>query len=100
MAKIIDEKTLEHLAELARIKIDKKQESKLLKDMREILAYFEELGNLNTEGVQPLDGGTDNENVFNPDDETARRSDFNKKRLLDEFPEKEGDFLKIPPVFE
>ena len=100
MSKTIDEKTLEHLAELARIKIDKKEETKLLKDVRGILAYFEELEDLNTENVKPLDGGTENENIFNPDDEVIRRSDFDKKRLLDEFPEREGDFLKIPPVFE
>jgi aspartyl-tRNA(Asn)/glutamyl-tRNA(Gln) amidotransferase subunit C len=99
MAKRVDEKTLEHLAELARIGISKKQEKKLLKDMLEILAYFEELDDLDTENVRSMDGGTENENVF-AEDEKGRKSDFNKERIIGNFPEKEGDFLKIPPVFE
>jgi aspartyl-tRNA(Asn)/glutamyl-tRNA(Gln) amidotransferase subunit C len=99
MAKEIDEKTLEHLVELARIKIDKRKENKLLKDMREILAYFEELDGLDTENVRPMNGGTESENVFSAD-EAGRKSDFNKQRLTGDFPKKEGDFLKIPPVFE
>ena len=96
----INKKTLEHLAELARIEIDDKEEKKLLKDIQEILSYFEQLNDLNTENIKPFDGGTKNENVLNQDDVVVRQSNFNKKRLSEDFPEKEGDFLKIPPVFE
>jgi aspartyl-tRNA(Asn)/glutamyl-tRNA(Gln) amidotransferase subunit C len=99
MAKKIDEKTLEHMAELARIGISKKQEKKLLKDMEEILAYFEELNGLDTENIRPMDGGTENENVF-AEDEKGRKPRFNEERITGDFPEKEGDFLKIPPVFK
>jgi aspartyl-tRNA(Asn)/glutamyl-tRNA(Gln) amidotransferase subunit C len=100
MAKKIDEKTLERLAELARIGTDKKQEKKLLKDMEEILAYFEELNGLDTENIRPMDGGTENENVLAEDDKFQRKSDFNKERITGDFPESENGFLKIPPVFE
>ena len=96
----INKKTLEHLAELARIEIDDKEEKKLLKDIQEILSYFEQLNDLNTENIKPFDGGTKNENVLNQDDVVVRQSNFNKKRLSEDFPEKEVDFLKIPPVFE
>ncbi len=99
MPKIINKKTLEHLAELTRIEINEKEEKKLLKDIQEILSYFKKLNDLNTENIKPFDGGTENENVLNQDDAAARQSNFNKKRLLDDFPEKEGGFLKIPPVF-
>lgn len=98
MDKKIDEKTLEHLAELARIGTDKSQEKKLLKNMREILAYFEQLDDLDAEDIKPMDGGTENENVFAEDKKEERQSGFNKERAVD-FPEKEGGFLKIPPVF-
>ncbi len=43
MASPIDKKTLEHLAELARIKLDGRQEEKLLHDLGKILDHFEEL---------------------------------------------------------
>ena len=100
MSNKINEKTLEHLAELARIKIGKKQEGKLLKDILEILAYFEQLGELDTENVRPMDGGTENKNILAEDDKLKRKIDFNKERAVGDFPENEGGFLKIPPVFE
>jgi aspartyl-tRNA(Asn)/glutamyl-tRNA(Gln) amidotransferase subunit C len=99
MAKKIDEKTLEHLAELARIGTDKKQEKKLLKSMEEILAYFEELNGLDAENIQPMDGGTENENIFAEDEKDVRKPDFSKERTVGDFPESESGFLKIPPVF-
>lgn len=100
MSQIIDKKTLEHLAELARIEINKEQEEKLLKDMRNILAYIKELEDLGTDNVEPLDGGTENKNVFNPDDESVKKIEFNKEKTMGSFPKNEGNFLKIPPVFE
>jgi len=95
----IDKKTLEHLADLARIKITEKEEDKLVEDLKKILNYFEELRELDTEKIPPMAGGTDLKN-------TAREDEANKelvkKRdiLINSFPEKEGDSLKIPPVFK
>jgi len=96
----LDKKTLERLAKLARIEINEKQEEKLLKDMRNIIGYIKELEDLGTDNVEPLDGGTENKNVFNSDDESVKKIKFNKEKTTGSFPKKEGDFLKIPPVFE
>ena len=50
---LINKKTLEYLAELSRIKIEGRKEEKLLKDLLEILNYFEELKESNTENIEP-----------------------------------------------
>ncbi len=102
---LINKRTLEHLAELTRIEIsDKKQETsdkedKLLKALREILAYFEELKEVNTENIEPMAGGTIEKNVFR-DDEGSENVKTKNENLIEQFPEKQNGYLKVPPVFE
>lgn len=95
---IIDKKTLEYLAELGRIELDKKHEKKMLDDLQNILGYFDELKEVNTEGVEPLAGGTIETNICRNDEGFENQS--STANLIDAFPDKEGDFLKVPPVFE
>jgi aspartyl-tRNA(Asn)/glutamyl-tRNA(Gln) amidotransferase subunit C len=95
-AKITKEE-LRHLAALARIELDPKEEDKLLKDLGEILGYFTELQKLDTANVAPMTGGTDLRNVFRDDTE---RENTNRGAGIDAFPENENGFLKVPPVFE
>ncbi len=98
MPSTINKKTLEYLAELSRIELEEESEEKLLKDLQKILAYFEELKEVNTENIEPMAGGTIGKNVFRNDEEGLASS--NAKGSTGQFPEKENGFLKIPPVFE
>jgi|GEM_PF-138394 aspartyl-tRNA(Asn)/glutamyl-tRNA(Gln) amidotransferase subunit C len=93
----ISKEELRHLADLARIKIDPKEEDKLIKDLGSILGHFEELQELDTTTVAPMTGGTDLKNVFRNDTE---RESTNRGAGLEAFPESKNGFLKIPPVFE
>lgn len=105
MATPINRKTLEYLAELSRIGIGGErqgagdQEEKLLKDLQKILAYFEELKEVDTENVEPMAGGTMGKNVFR-DDEAFSERKKSSVQLTGQFPAEEGGYLKIPPVFE
>jgi len=93
----ITKRDLEHLAKLARIELDPKEEEKLLADLTNILDHFKELQGVATENVTPMAGGTDLKNVFREDTE---RENTNRGEGVDAFPEKHDGFLKIPPVFE
>lgn len=95
---LINKKTLEYLAELGRIELDKKHEEKMLGDLQNILGHFDELNEVDTEGVEPLAGGTIEVNVFRNDENFNNQSPVSN--LIDAFPEKEGGYLKVPPVFE
>lgn len=109
---MITKKELEHLGELTRLDLGGIDEEKLLKDLQGILDHFEELKNIKTDKVEPVTGlrlaeagfshakagGTFAENVFRADD--SRETELPGERSVEQFPEKEKGFLKIPPVFE
>ena len=95
---VINKKTLEHLAALARMELGAHEEEKLLKDLEKILAHFEELKAVDTGAVLPLAGGTNLKSVTRGDAERVRP--LPADAAVDAFPEKEGRYLKIPPVFE
>ena len=95
----INKKSLEHLADLARLEINPKKEEKFIKDFQGILEHFQELQNLNTENVLPIIGGTQIKNVFR-EDEKKRDKTVETRSVVDAFPERERGYLKVPPVFE
>lgn len=123
---LINKKTLEYLAELSRIELEKKSEDKLLKDLQKILGHFEELKEVDMENVDPTRppstsskaksgavaggraerdlshaerGGTIEMNVFREDEPSVKRQ-MPAVQLTGQFPEKENGFLKVPAVFE
>ncbi len=94
----ITKKSLEHLADLARLELSGKEEDKFLKDLESILGHFKELESLDTSNVQPLTGGTSLKNVLRDDE--ASHSSLSAAPVVDAFPEKEKDYLKTPAVFQ
>ncbi|MCL4400338.1 Asp-tRNA(Asn)/Glu-tRNA(Gln) amidotransferase subunit GatC [Patescibacteria group bacterium] len=89
-------KDLEKLADLSRIKLKEDEEEKLLKDLGGILNHFEELKEVDTEGVKPMNGGTFSSNVWREDE---ARNVLDGKKAIAEFPDSEEGYLKVPPVF-
>lgn len=94
---MLTKKDLEHLAELTRIELKKEEEEKLLKDLEKILAHFEELKEVDTDGILPIVGGAFSNNVLREDGEGEC---LPAGKSIEQFPERERGFLKIPPVFE
>jgi aspartyl-tRNA(Asn)/glutamyl-tRNA(Gln) amidotransferase subunit C len=97
MSSSINKRDVEHLAKLARLSLNPKEEEKLLADLEKILDHVKELQAIETGGVEPMAGGTDLKNIFRDD---AERENTNRGAGVDAFPEKENGFLKVPPVFE
>lgn len=93
----INKKTLEHLADLARLELIEVEKEKFQKDLGNILNYFEELNALDIAKVVPMTGGTSLKNVFREDGDTVPFDGIDK--LKEAFPESEHGRLKIPPVF-
>lgn len=97
MSQKITKEDLAHLAKLARIELEPSEEDGLVSDLQKILDHFEELGEINTENVSPVSGGTNLENIFR-DDIAGENQNTGKGKAA--FPKHKNGFLVVPPVFE
>lgn len=95
--KPIDKEALIHLSKLSRIDISSdEQERKLLRDAENILLHFEELKEVDTEGISPVYGGGEGENQVREDGISSELIG----RGYANFPETKGSHLVVPPVRE
>ena len=85
-----------HLAELSSISLDESQIEPLIKDLDNIVNYFSQLDELNTENVEPTYQCFDMQNVWREDNIV----DFEAKRedLLALTTESEDNQIKVPKV--
>lgn len=84
------------MAALARIELKDGKEAKLQKDLGNILDYFKELQGVGTELVEPVTGGTELKSIVR-EDVLGGTEDTGKGP--EQFPDKHGGYLKVPPVF-
>jgi aspartyl-tRNA(Asn)/glutamyl-tRNA(Gln) amidotransferase subunit C len=85
-----------HLAELSSISLDEAQIEPLIKDLDNIVNYFSQLDELNTENVEPTYQCFDMQNVWRED----QIEEFEAKRddLLALTKETEDNQIKVPKV--
>lgn len=88
---------LEHIAKLARISLTDAEKNKMAHDMSSILDYIDKLNKLDIKNVEPMASITGLENVFRKDETRAEETD--KERIIDQFPHKKDDYLKVKQVF-
>ncbi len=89
---------IQKLAQLARIKLDKKERESLEKDLNSVLDYIGKLKEAKMENAPELTHILDAENVFRSDD--APKEPFgNPAELLEAAPEKKKGFVKVKKVF-
>ncbi|TSC52642.1 MAG: aspartyl-tRNA(Asn)/glutamyl-tRNA (Gln) amidotransferase subunit C [Parcubacteria group bacterium LiPW_41] len=94
----ISEKEIEHLADLSRIGLQKEEKEALVSDLEGILSYFDELKEVNTDAILPKTGGSLTVNELRDDRNGELRVE--KDLVIQSFPDREGNLLKVPPVFE
>lgn len=93
----VDKEKLEKVAHLARLKIKPEEETKLIKDMSEILTWVEKLNELDTEGVEPLTHMTEEVNVLRED---SHETSINKGQALKNAPATQDGHFKVPRVLK
>lgn len=97
MAKL-DKESIKTLSKLSRIKCSEEEQERLLEDMQKILNYVEQLHEVNTENVKPLNHVLpDVANVMREDivGETLPRQEFLKNA-----PDQIGGMIRVPPVIK
>ncbi len=96
---MISKKEVEHMANLARLKLTDQEIKKYQKQLADILDYVDQLKKVKTDKVKPCTGGTNLENVFRQD-QPRQSSLKTRQALLKNAPLKKGDFIKTREVFK
>lgn len=98
MAAKITRATIALLKQLSRIDCDEAEEEALLSDLSKILHYFEQLEELDTEGVPPCNHVLEDfANVWR-DDEVGEQ--LPREVFLANAPAHTGGMIRVPPVLK
>lgn len=93
----IDDKMLEHVALLARLKLPPEEMARLKRDLSDIVAYVEKLNEVDVAGVEPTSHALPQKNVFITAAADARLS---KDDVVGNAPRRQGDFFRVPRVLD
>ncbi|MBE2246554.1 MAG: Asp-tRNA(Asn)/Glu-tRNA(Gln) amidotransferase subunit GatC [Candidatus Competibacteraceae bacterium] len=94
---LIHQDNVNRLAELAKLEFSESEASALLQDLNRILDFVNKLGELDTEGVEPL--------VYMNDEPCTLRADvvveeITHEEALRNAPKKDSDYFRVPKVLD
>jgi aspartyl-tRNA(Asn)/glutamyl-tRNA(Gln) amidotransferase subunit C len=93
----ISRSEVEHVSRLARLALDDAELDALTGDMDAILAYVEQLNELETEGIVPTAHAVPMENAFRKDE---ARDSFTPEQALRNAPDPHKNGFRVPKVIE
>ena len=89
----INNETINHLAELAKLEFTEIEKEDLKTNLGRILSYCEKLNEVDTTGVEPLIFMSENVNLLRTDE--AELS-YSKSDALRNAPAKDSDYFRVP----
>ena len=93
----MDNKTIETISYLARLKLDKDKKEKIAKDLKNIINFVAELQDLDTNDIAPLANPLEK---VAPKREDSVTSKSRKEAFLSNSPESDKDYFMVPKVVE
>jgi len=97
VAMIVDNALIDKLANLSKLEFDEESKEGIKKDLTRMLAFVEQLNELDTEGVEPLIHVNEEKNKFRED---VVSEELSQKEALKNAPEHDGFYFKVPKVVE
>jgi aspartyl-tRNA(Asn)/glutamyl-tRNA(Gln) amidotransferase subunit C len=93
----IDLKTVDKLADLAKLEFDEEGKKEIARDLNRIVEFVEKLSELDTSQVEPL--------IYLSEDTNVMRNDIMKpgvtqQEALKNVPVKDSDYIKVPKVID
>ena len=92
----ISDSDVQHLAQLSNLQLADDEVTSLRTDLENIIGYIQQLGELDTSGVEPTYQVTDLQNVWRND--AVDNYGIEKAALLQLAPATEADQIKVPKV--
>lgn len=93
----ISVKDVEHIAELARLKLDEAEKVAYTAELSDILSYIEKLNELDTTHVEPTSHVIPMTNAFRED---TPRPSLPVDDALSNAPDRKGNFYRVPKIIE
>ena len=97
MANIISDETIDYVGILAKLELSPEEKEQAKKDMGSMLDYIDKLGELDTQGVEPMSHVFPVKNVFREDKVT--NGDM-REEILGNAPEEKDGMFAVPRTFE
>ena len=93
----IDNKTVRKVSKLAKIRINEREETKLIEELNNILGWVDELKKVDTEKTEPMLSVFNESMVMRKDEVSSETSD---ELVLKNAPESKSGFFVVPKVVE
>jgi aspartyl-tRNA(Asn)/glutamyl-tRNA(Gln) amidotransferase subunit C len=91
----VDKETLEKIAHLARLELDKEKEKEMLESLSEILTWVGKLNEMNTDEIEPLTNMSMEINALRED---IIGQHLDREKGLLNAPDRDATFFKVPKV--
>ena len=92
---MIDKKTIEHIATLARLQISEDEAQEYSTQLAKALGHFEKISEVDTTGIEPLVTPTEVDVYWRED---VVENNFSAEEMTSNAPDKTGNLFKVPPV--
>ncbi len=92
---MIDLETIQRIAKLARLKLNSVEAAEYGEQLTKVLAHFQQISKINTDGVEPLVTPSDIDYYVRED---LVQNFHSTTEMLQNAPEKGGNLFKVPPV--
>lgn len=94
----INEKTIKKLTKLSRIQCSEDEEERLLSDLQKILAYVDQLNEIDTENVTACNHVL--ADISNVERDDTIQNSLSRNAFLENAPDKIGGMVRIPTVLK
>ncbi|MBN1585046.1 Asp-tRNA(Asn)/Glu-tRNA(Gln) amidotransferase subunit GatC [Candidatus Uhrbacteria bacterium] len=89
---------IRHIAALSRLELVPEEEDQFRERVSAVIEYVGQLSECQTDGVEPMAQAIASENAWRSDESVPVGEEI-VRRLVESFPEREGDLLKVRAVF-
>ncbi len=96
----ISQKDVEHIANLARIKLSEEEKIKFTSELSDILNFVEKLNEVDTSAVEPMAGGTLLQNETRPDKQIDISLENKQAEMLAAVPDKKGEWVRVKAILK
>ncbi len=88
---------IDKLADLAKLEFDESSREEIMRDLKEIISFFEKLQEVDTAGVEPLIHISEGENHLRKD---IVKTEITQDDALKNAPLHDGSHIKVPKVIK